>query len=1086
MYVRLAGSATAGQYGTSASPLQVTNASSEVTTQIVTVDGTVAAQTPAISASATTLTGFATQVGTASANQSYTLTPTALSGPITVTAPVGYAVSLTAGGTFTSSVEAPATGTSTIYVRLTGTTAGTFSGTITNVSGSASQNVTVSGEVTPVPVAGQVVISQVYGGGGNSNAPFNADFIELHNVTGSPVSISGWSVQYTSGSGSTWSVQAVPANTTLAAGAYYLVRASSAGSNGNALPTPDLTASFNMSNSAGKVALVGNSTALTSGCPASGVLDFVGYGTTATCSEGSGPTADLGNTTAALRQNGGCLDTDDNAADFQVTTPNPRNTSSAANTCAPAPEINVVQAGTSLAVGSTVTFSNTPAGSTVSLTLDIQNRGTDVLTLAGTPIVEVSGANAADFTVNQPTATTVAVGSTVQFTISFTPAAVGARTATISIANNDADENPYTLTLKGSATASLASTATGMLMLEENFNYPIGDNLQAHGWTVHSPGTNAVTILNGNNALSGYPLSLVDTTATRRAKLVQSGDDLNKKFMVPSAATTLYAAATVRVSAAGNGDYFLHFFDADNTATSILRGRVFVRAATAGFQMGLSVSSTATYANQVFDLNKTYLLVLKYEVVASGDIVTLHMLPAASAAEPVSGLISVTGTDTYTALNAVALRQGNSSAPTITVDGVRVATGWGAAVGQISFSAPGASIAGGTYHSLTLQNNDVLTPLGAVLLEGPLTLSSGLINTDATNSLTLGPNATVSSSSTPNSYVNGPLKRILTPVATPTTFVFPVGKAGKYRPAALSVASQTSTTVYTAELFNQSARTSAVTAPLTRVSSFRYLTITPDAQPVNFSGTITLSFDVEDQVNDPAAASLVIAKRSTAADPWVSIGHTAQNGTANNGAFVAGSITSDVFASFSDFALASTDASLAVNPLPVTLVAFDAVAAYPHVRLSWRTAAEQNNAGFEVQRSLDGKQFQTVGKVDGRGTTTQGQQYAFLDTNVPISTVYYRLRQLDADGKSSYSTVRVMSRSSEISLYPNPAHNELTLQLPAAVTGTYQVMNSLGQVVLQGNAQGATSVQVAKLPAGVYQVLVTIPAGRSAHKFIKE
>jgi trimeric autotransporter adhesin len=1084
IYVRLKNTAAAGTYGSSASPSFVNNTTTNATAKTVAVEGAVTAPMPVINASPGSLADFITQVGAASEAQFYTLTPTALSAPITVTAPGGFVVSLSASGPFGTAVEAPATGSTRVYVQLTGTAVGPVSGTITNVSGSAAQSVAVSGEVTPMPVPGQVVISQVYGGGGNSGAPINADFIELHNVTGSPVPISGWSVQYAGSTASVWEVQVIPANTTLAAGAYYLVRASSPGSNGSALPTPDLSANFLMSSSSAKVALVGNSTALSTACPTIGVLDLVGYGTAANCFEGSGPTANLGNSIAALRQNAGCLDTDDNAADFQLAAPNPRNSATPASICAPLPEMNVLLGGTNQPVGSTVTFGNTPANSTVSLTLTIQNRGTAALSLTGTPLVAISGMNAADFAITQPGSATVAAGSTEQFTVAFTPAATGARTATLSIANNDSDENPYTLTLTGAATTSLAASATGTLLLEENFNYPATDNLQVHGWTAHSMGTNAITVVNGNNALSGYPIGRVDTTTTRRVKLVQSGDDLHKRFTAPTAATTLYAATTVRLSAASTGDYFLHFYDADANA---LRSRVFARAATGGFQLGLAMlNGTPTYAAQVFELNKTYLLVLKYEVVTTGDVATLHALPVASATEPTSGLVSITGTDTYATLNAIALRQGNNSAATLTLDGVRVASGWGAAVGQLSFREPAASVAGGTYHSLTMQNNDVLTPVGAVTLEGVLTLSSGRINTDATNSLTLGPEAAVSSASTPGSYVNGPLRRIVTPVSTPTSFVFPLGKDGKARPAALSVATQASTTTYTAELFNQSARTSAVLAPLTRVSGMRYTTITPDAPPTGFSGTITLSFDADDQVTDPAAATLVVAKRSSNTGLWENIGRSASFGTAAGEGFVPGTITSDVFSSFSDFALASTDASLAVNPLPVTLVSFEAVAAQPHVRLSWKTATEQNNAGFEVQRSPDGQEFRVIGTVAGHGTTAQAHQYSYLDTTVPAGVLYYRLRQVDASGKSSYSAVRVVSGSATVSLYPNPARAIITLQLPAKVLGRYQVVNSLGQIVVQGSAQNGTTVPVAALPAGVYRVLVTTAAGRSAHTFIKE
>jgi predicted extracellular nuclease len=173
-----------------------------------------------------------------------------------------------------------------------------------------------------------VVISQVYGGGGNSGAPYGNDFVELYNRSSGTVSLSGWTVQYASATGSSWQKTALSG--TLAAGAHYLVQEAAGTSGGAALPTADATGVINLSATSGKVALVTNGTALTcaTGCAtAAGVRDFVGYGSTASSAEGS-PTPNLSNTTAALRAGGGATDTDNNAADFTIGAPNPRNTSS--------------------------------------------------------------------------------------------------------------------------------------------------------------------------------------------------------------------------------------------------------------------------------------------------------------------------------------------------------------------------------------------------------------------------------------------------------------------------------------------------------------------------------------------------------------------------------------------------------------------------------------------------------------------------------------------------------------------------------------------------------------------------------------
>lgn len=186
---------------------------------------------------------------------------------------------------------------------------------------------------TPAPLT-KFVISQVYGGGGNASAPFTHDFIEIFNAGNTTVNLSGWSVQYASATGTTWTVTALTA-VSLEPGGHYLVQEASAGAAGSALPTPDATGTIALAATGGKVALVNTTTALTgSGCPfAAGVVDFVGYGTTADCFEGSGRAPAPSNASADLRALGGCTDTDNNSVDFSPSAPNPRNTASSASQC---------------------------------------------------------------------------------------------------------------------------------------------------------------------------------------------------------------------------------------------------------------------------------------------------------------------------------------------------------------------------------------------------------------------------------------------------------------------------------------------------------------------------------------------------------------------------------------------------------------------------------------------------------------------------------------------------------------------------------------------------------------------------------
>src|SRR5882724_2189573 len=184
-------------------------------------------------------------------------------------------------------------------------------------------------------VSSSIVISQVYGGGGNTGAPVKNDFIELFNRGTSAVSLNGWSVQYASTGGSTWQVTPLT-NVTLLPGQYYLVQEAAGAGAQPLLPAPDAVGNIPMAAGAGKVALVSVATTIAGGtsCPSTNVVDLVGYGTGTNCFEGAGPTTPvLTNTTAALRNSNGCAETDSNSGDFTAGTPNPRNTASPLAPC---------------------------------------------------------------------------------------------------------------------------------------------------------------------------------------------------------------------------------------------------------------------------------------------------------------------------------------------------------------------------------------------------------------------------------------------------------------------------------------------------------------------------------------------------------------------------------------------------------------------------------------------------------------------------------------------------------------------------------------------------------------------------------
>jgi endonuclease G len=172
-----------------------------------------------------------------------------------------------------------------------------------------------------------VVISQIYGGGGNSNATYQNDYVQLYNRTDAPVDISGWTLQYASSTGTSWTNKQ-PLGGPIAPHQYYLVALASGGAVGAALPPANISGFINMSATTGKIALVDGGDSLIGGCPTDNphVKDFVGYGTGASCHEGGANAPAPSNTTALFRRDGGATDTDQNGSDFTAGAPAPIST----------------------------------------------------------------------------------------------------------------------------------------------------------------------------------------------------------------------------------------------------------------------------------------------------------------------------------------------------------------------------------------------------------------------------------------------------------------------------------------------------------------------------------------------------------------------------------------------------------------------------------------------------------------------------------------------------------------------------------------------------------------------------------------
>jgi Secretion system C-terminal sorting domain len=175
--------------------------------------------------------------------------------------------------------------------------------------------------------------------------------------------------------------------------------------------------------------------------------------------------------------------------------------------------------------------------------------------------------------------------------------------------------------------------------------------------------------------------------------------------------------------------------------------------------------------------------------------------------------------------------------------------------------------------------------------------------------------------------------------------------------------------------------------------------------------------------------------------------------------------------------------SLISGPVPVELVSFTADLVQQGVKLNWETSTETNNHGFEIEKSLDGKNFFMIGFVKGAGTSTIDHLYSFTDklTSNPNSMLYYRLKQIDFDGKFKYSDIVSINVDSPMEYklgqnYPNPFNptTTITFTIKKRNKTTLRIYNSLGQIVdeifneFKEPGEYTVTYNASKLSSGIY------------------
>ncbi len=995
-----------------------------------------------------------------------------------------------------------------------------------------------------------LVISQVYGGAGCGTpgcSTYQNDFIEIFNKSSSPISLGGYSVQYAAATGTgTWQVTTLP-SVTLNPGQYFLV-AQSFGTNGvNPLPTPDATGTLAMSATAGKVALVSSTTALSgSQCPTASatVVDLVGYGATANCSEGGAPTPAPSTTTALFRASGGCQDTQNNGTDFTAAAPAPRNTASATNSCgAPSAVIsatpNITNMTTSVGVVSasqSYTLSGTtlsPAAGNITVTpsagLEVSLDNTSFS--SGLTVPYSGGALAA--TPVYVRITNAAPQGAVSGTVDNSGG--GASTATVTVSGgvfqNFYSKSTGTLDVLGTwgtATNGGGSAPASFTGPYQVFNVVNQTTATIGGaWDFTATGTRAV-VGDGTNPITlivpaGAAInsnSRIDVSNNAVLQIINNTrpflNNLATGSTVDFAQTGTTTADTIRfpaisyynLKATGGLKYF-------SSGTTTVRGNFIADGVVSMNGAGSPFSTVNAFGNLTFT-NGT-----QFESVATGDIARITLaMNGAAATQTITGngtdllLFRLRRDSTNSSIDinlgagtnlvlgnnsggGLQLNQGGATTTTLNKGNNNLSL-IGAAISTNSSNGVITSTGGnivvnktvGTSNAGTLRfsgfatadqfivnfdpsiTRDSITVTGNLNVVSSLTLTQGRVVMTTPAELYVRDGGIVSGGSA-SSFVDG---RLRIQAASGTNF--PVGKGTRYAP--VQIANMNGFNNYAVQYFSNGYGNYAIdpttlaTYPGYNVSGYEYWIVDQG----NPGGTCDVTFNYTTSgslINTPSAVRIA---HFDGAD-WNDIGGTPAGGNTTSN----GSVTVTGVSAFSPFTFSAATGGV----IPVRLASFTVQKKESSVKVSWSTAQEINSAGFEIERSADGRNWTSIASIAAAGNSNTVLNYSITDNQPLRGMNFYRLKLVDRDGRIEYSLVKTVLFGSrdEVLIAPNPATDFINVYLSKVSTAPIQIslMNVNGKLI----KTISTTEQQARFAAqglakGLYVVKVTNAGETTIHK----
>lgn len=399
--------------------------------------------------------------------------------------------------------------------------------------------------------------------------------------------------------------------------------------------------------------------------------------------------------------------------------------------------------------------------------------------------------------------------------------------------------------------------------------------------------------------------------------------------------------------------------------------------------------------------------------------------------------------------------------------------------GTVTFNGADAQTIGGTaasgFNNLTINNSAGVTLSQNESVSGVLTLSNGLLITSESDLLTLNAGSSISGGGE-DKFINGPMKKIGN-----TDFTFPIGKSSVYAPVSISAPSNSSD-AFTAEYMRANAKSlGPITATgLVFVSACEYWKV--ERANGNANVDVTLSWSGSSPCN--AASYITDVSKLVVAH----FNGTSWNAYGMDGGYTgnvsSGTVTWKNVSAFSPFTLGSN--SPGANPLPVKFDYARATLKNTHsVQIDWRVLTESNLNDYEIERSKDGQNFESIGQISPTANNSSAASYSWVDMNYDNTVTFYRIKSVDINNAYSYSNIMKIdpnqSGGPQFVLYPNPVvGKQVSIQVNNINPGTYtiQIFDNNGRNLYSQNFDhhGGELSQVIQLPEditnGIYSMRI--------------